>query len=200
MGGEYTSRLVRLEYPGGVYRFSCTRCGRCCSGGPNVALTVFDIARISLFLRLDPEVFLRNYTRVIVADIVPYAVLKGDEKGRCPFLAYRHDGSTLCVIYPVRPMRCRLYPILVESLRPHVYLDPESPGVGRGRLKRLPVRLIEQYVRERRRHYRILYRLIVEEGYPAIEALRKAVEMAVEEARRGAEWASPSYLDSLGET
>jgi len=195
---EYTKRLIPLE-AGARYRFRCTRCGRCCSGGPNVALTVYDVVRMARFLRMGWRSFLRGYVKVIIADLFPHMLLRGDERGRCLFLAVKHDGTTLCTIYPARPMRCRLYPVLVESLRPRrVYLDPRSPGVGQGPEKPYPARLLAQYVEERRRHYRLLSRLIVEEGLEPLEALYRALEEAWEEAEKGAKWADLDYVEALG--
>jgi Fe-S-cluster containining protein len=197
---EYTSRLIPVPLEG-RFRFRCTRCGRCCSGGPNVALTVYDVVRMARFLRMGWKSFLRGYVKVIIADLWPHMLLRGDERGRCLFLAQRHDGTKLCVIYPARPMRCRLYPVLVESLEPRtVYLDPRSPGVGRGPERPLPRRLIQQYIEERRRHYRLLHRLIVEEGMEPLQALYRALEEAWKEAEEGAEWADLDYVEGLGST
>lgn len=197
---EYTKRLIPVK-PGQPIRFRCTRCGRCCSGGPNVALTVYDVVRMARFLRMHWKQFLRGYVKVIIADLIPHMLLKGDERGRCLFLATRHDGTTLCVIYPARPMRCRLYPLLVESLQPKtLYLDPRSPGVGQGPPRPQPERLIRQYIEERRRHYRIIHQLVVEQGLPPLQALYKALEQAWQEAENGAEWADLDHLAALGST
>lgn len=196
----YTSRLIAVPR-GGRFRFRCTRCGRCCSGGPNVALTVYDVVRMARFLRMGWRSFLKGYVKVIIADLWPHMLLRGDERGRCLFLAQRHDGTTLCVIYPARPMRCRLYPLLVESLNPQtLYLDPRSPGVGQGPERPLPENLIRQYVAERRQHYTLLHRLIVEKGMEPLQALYTALEEAWREAEQGAEWASLDYIESLGST
>ncbi|ABM79936.1 YkgJ family cysteine cluster protein [Hyperthermus butylicus] len=195
---EYTSKLIRVPL-GGMFRFRCTRCGRCCSGGPNVVLTIFDVVRMARFLRVSWRNFLRGYVKIVVADVYPFMLLRGDERNRCFFLAEKHDGTKLCVIYPARPMRCRLYPILVEDFSvKHVFVDPKSPGVGQGRLRPLPRRLIEQYVWERKEHYQRLHKLIVNEGLPPLRALYRALEDAWAEAEKGAQWADLDWLESLG--
>ncbi len=195
---DYTRRLIGLRV-GDLFRFRCTRCGRCCSGGPNVSLTVFDVVRMARFLSISWKGFLRAYVKVIIADLIPHMVLRGDDKGRCLFLAEKASGEKLCVIYPARPMRCRLYPVLVEDLSgERVFLDPRSPGVGRGSPRPLPRRLIEHYIWERREHYRRLYRVIVEEGFLPIRGLYRVLEEAWEEAEKGAPWADLDYLAGLG--
>ena len=197
---SYTERLIPVE-PGGRIRFRCTRCGRCCSGGPNVALTAYDVVRMARFLGIHWREFLKAYVKVIIADLVPHMLLRGDERGRCLFLAQRHDGTTLCTIYPARPMRCRLYPLLVESLAPRrLYLDPRSPGVGQGPEKPVPRDLVKAYIEERKRHYRRLHQLIVEEGLEPLEALEKLLDEAWREAEQGAEWADLDKLQALGST
>jgi Fe-S-cluster containining protein len=195
---EYTSRLIKLNI-NDKFRFKCTRCGRCCSGGPNVALTIFDVVRMARFLRISWKSFLKGYVKVIIADLFPFMLLRGDDRGRCLFLAEKLDGTKLCVIYPARPMRCRLYPVLVEDLRGReVYIDPKSPGVGRGDLRPLPRKLIEHYIWERKEHYSRLYNLIIVQGYPPLEALYKALDDAWREAEEGAFWADLDWLNSLG--
>jgi hypothetical protein len=198
---SYRSRLLEVPVDG-EFRFKCTRCGACCSGGPNVSLTVFDVVRMAKFLKMHWRDFLRGYVKVIVADVLPFMALRGDEQGRCLLLYERHDGTTECTVYPARPMRCRLYPVLVEDLGgQRVYLDPKSPGVGRGSGRPLPRRLVSQYIGERRRHYQLLYKLVVEEGMDPLEALERAIEEAWRESEEcGKEcWSDLDYLDSLGE-
>ncbi len=193
-------RYVKLAVgrPTGV-RFRCIRCDMCCGTGPNIALTVFDVVRMARFLRIGWREFVKAYVKVIVADVIPFMSLKGDERGRCLFLYYKPSGETVCTIYPARPMRCRLYPILVEQLDTSVvYLDTVCPGVGQGKELRVPRRLVEQYVWERREHYRRLTRLILDEGLHPLEALEAVLEEAWREAEKGAKWADLDYLESLG--
>ncbi|BEP18283.1 hypothetical protein PYJP_16350 [Pyrofollis japonicus] len=197
---EYTARLIRLR-ASDMFRFRCTRCGRCCSGGPNVSLTIFDVVRMARFLEIDWKSFLKGYVKVIIADLMPHMLLRGDDKGRCLFLAEKPSGEKLCVIYPARPMRCRLYPVLVEDLSgKHVFLDPRSPGVGQGPERPLPRKLISHYIWERREHYKRLYKLIFDDGMAPLKALYKSLEDAWREAEAGAKWADLDYLESLGST
>ncbi len=184
--------------PQGSFRFECIRCDFCCGTGPNVSLTIFDIVRIARFLRIHYRDVLRSYVKVIVADLVPFFSLRDKGNGECVFMERKPSGETLCVIYPARPMKCRLYPVIVESLRPRrVYLDNMCPGVGRGRETRVPRRLLEQYLEERRRHYEIVLRLVME-GFEPEEVVETALEEAWREAERGARWADLDYIESLG--
>ncbi len=182
------------------FRFKCIRCDFCCGTGPNIALTVFDVIRIARFLRISWREALQRYTKVIIADLFPFIALRDKGDGDCVFLERKPNGETLCVIYPARPMRCRLYPIIVEALSEEgLYLDLECPGVGQGGEVEAPRRLVAQYIWERREHYRRLYKYIVEEGMEPMRALEKVFEETWREAEEGAKWADLDYLESLGQ-
>ncbi len=184
---------------GGAFRFKCVRCDFCCGTGPNIALTVFDVIRIARFLRISWREALERYTRVIIADIIPFIALRDKGNGECIFLERKPSGETLCVIYPARPMRCRLYPVIIEALGENgMYLDLECPGIGEGDEVRVPERLARQYIWERKEHYRRLLSLILDEGVEPLAALEKVFEDAWREAEKGAKWADLDYLESLG--
>jgi Fe-S-cluster containining protein len=160
---------------------------------------VFDIVRIARFLKVGWKSVLLGYVKIIVADVIPFLSLAGDDRGRCRFLYYRVDGTTVCTIYPARPMRCRLYPILVEQLGGgEVYVDGKCPGLNRGKPLRLPKNLYTQYIWERREHYTRLFRLVVEQGMHPLRALERVLDSAWREAESGAKWADLDYLNSLG--
>lgn len=191
------ARYTPIE-PSGSFRFECVRCDFCCGTGPNVSLTIFDIVRIARFLRIHYRDVLRSYVKVIVADLVPFFSLRDKGNGECVFMERKPSGETLCVIYPARPMKCRLYPVIVESLRPRrLYVDNMCPGVGRGRETRVPEGLLRQYLEERRRHYELVSRLVLE-GLEPMEVVERALDEAWREAEAGAPWADLDYVESLG--
>ncbi|AEM39433.1 protein of unknown function UPF0153 [Pyrolobus fumarii 1A] len=189
-------RVLRLDE---AFRFKCVRCDFCCGTGPNVSLTAFDIVRIAKFLGIGWRDVLKSYVKVIIADIVPFFSLRDKGNGECVFMERKPSGETLCVIYPARPMRCRLYPVIIESLKPErFYLDLMCPGVDKGSETRVSMRLIEEYVRERREHYRRLFRLVYEEGLEPQDAVERLLEEVWKEAEGGAEWADLDKLEMLG--
>jgi len=192
------ARYERLGLDSG-FRFKCVRCDRCCGTGPNVSLTCFDVVRMARFTDTEWRGFIKLYVNVIVADVFPFMSIRG-VGGRCPFL---HEGGegTLCVIYPARPLKCRLYPLVLAGVRPEsLYLDKYCPGVGVGPLVKPPERLIKHYSWELRSHYTRLSRLVLEEGLEPLEALEELLEEAWREAEEGAEWADLDYIESLGAT
>ncbi|WP_022670643.1 YkgJ family cysteine cluster protein [Hippea alviniae] len=89
--------------------FDDTRCktckALCCIGEGYVFLTNEDIERISEFLGLKREDFLKTYTRKVFGKIALIdLVIKGEK--RCVFL----DDNYRCEIYPVRPKQCESFP------------------------------------------------------------------------------------------
>ena len=193
MRRSYVSRYTKVS---SSFKFRCTRCGLCCSGGPNVSITVFDAVRIASFLKIEPKVFIENYTNIIIADIIPVLALKGDKDGHCLFLYRDVSGKASCAIYPARPLRCRLYPLLVEGLSfNQVYIDPKSPGVGQGFERPLPNRLIELYIEERLTHYRLLLDLLLNRGLNPVDAIYEAFHLILKRGRV----VSIDEIDKLGE-
>ena len=169
------SRYVRLS-AGSKFRFKCTRRGQCCKGGPNVALTVFDVVRIAKYLNKHWSELIPTYIKVIIADMVPFMSLRGI-RDECIFLRHNKDGTVYCEIYPARPMRCRLYPLIPAAPgADYVYLDPKCPGVGTGPEREVPKRALEKYYREVKEHYNMLMKKILDEGMEPDEALEEVLE------------------------
>jgi Fe-S-cluster containining protein len=80
--------------------FRCKRCGLCCSTpGAGVILEEGDIRRICEFIGSKKR--LRSYCK-IGADSNTWIL-----KQPCPF----YDAKAGCMIYPVRPLTCSLYPL-----------------------------------------------------------------------------------------
>ena len=169
------TRYVKLSVDS-KFRFKCTRKGQCCKGGPNVALTVFDVVRIARYLNKHWSELIPTYIKVIIADMVPFMSLRGI-RDECIFLRHNEDGTVYCEVYPVRPMRCRLYPLIPAAPgADYVYLDPKCPGVGSGPEREVPRKALERYYQEVREHYKMLMKKILDEGMEPDEALEEVLE------------------------
>lgn len=159
----------------------CTRCGRCCSTGPNVALTAYDICRIAKYLGVNWRSLRGKYVIAYIADMIPVPALRG-LGDKCAFLEIR-DGLPTCTIYPVRPMRCRLYPFqpISPSKPDSIQVDTKCLGVGEGDYVEPPWSVLEEYYEELRSHYKALYKLIFEEGYDPLTALEELIDKVCRE-------------------
>jgi len=109
-------------------RFSCTQCGRCCTGAPGyVWVTQREVEALRAFLRTTPEDFARRYLR----KVGPRASLIEKPNGDCIF----YDRG--CTVYPARPDQCRTFPFWSENLKSRSAWDAaadDCPGMGSGRL------------------------------------------------------------------
>jgi Fe-S-cluster containining protein len=110
-------------------RFTCTRCGACCTGAPGyVWVNAEEIARLAAHVGKTPEAFSRAYVRR-VGDRFS---LKEKQGGDCVFW----DSREGCTVYPARPVQCQTWPFWPENIE-----TPESwehvtsvcPGSGQGR-------------------------------------------------------------------
>jgi len=156
------------------FRFKCTRKAFCCRGGPNVSLTVHDLIRIAKYLKKDWRELIPTYVKVIIADFVPFLVLRGI-RNECVFLRKGENGYE-CEIYPVRPYRCKLYPIVPKAIgSEEVYLDLKCPGLWEGPEKEVPKESLKKYYEEVKEHYQIIMKYVMEGAEPE-EALEKAIE------------------------
>jgi uncharacterized protein len=111
-------------------RFSCTRCGHCCTGEPGfVWVEDPDLAVIADYLDLPVGQLLAMYTRLTARG----RTLREKGNGDCVF----YDRGSGCTIYPVRPPQCQTWPFWESNVE-----TPESwqrtcevcPGSGQGEL------------------------------------------------------------------
>ncbi len=111
-------------------RFTCTRCGNCCTGEPGyVWVSDEEIDAIAKLRREPRDQVVGLYTRA--SSRGPTLREKGN--GDCIF----YDRSAGCTIYPVRPRQCRTWPFWESNLRtPETWSHTQRhcPGVGQGEL------------------------------------------------------------------
>ena len=85
--------------------FACQRCGGCCKGYGGTYLTPSDTERISRYLGMTPERFMREVCQM---------------SGGKPVIAQAENGYCIlwdqqCNIHPVKPRMCRRWPF-IESI------------------------------------------------------------------------------------
>jgi Fe-S-cluster containining protein len=111
-------------------RFTCTRCGDCCTGEPgHVWVDDRDLAALADHLGEDVEQVKALYTRWASRGRTLREKLNGD----CVFF----DRQQGCTVYPARPPQCRTWPFWERNLA-----TPEEwrkacdvcPGSGQGEL------------------------------------------------------------------
>uniref|UniRef100_A0A7J3ZJJ5 YkgJ family cysteine cluster protein n=1 Tax=Fervidicoccus fontis TaxID=683846 RepID=A0A7J3ZJJ5_9CREN len=184
---ERASIVVRAGLEEG-FTFSCRRCALCCSTGPNVTLTVFDVVRLARHLNINPLVFLRVYAKVVIADYIPVVALQGDFKGRCVFLGLDKEAA-YCKVYDCRPARCRLYPLKpISPSSTFLELDEKCPGWYKSPASRTLVAPEEyaRYATEVKEHYKTLWYRIFEKGEDPVTALYNTIRHVAEQVKNSA--------------
>lgn len=92
-------------------RFTCTGCGKCCSGSPGVVWVSDEEAdKISKLLKISKEVFIKKYTRLI-GNKLSLIERKNQGSYDCIFLK-----DKMCQVYEDRPLQCRTFPWWKENL------------------------------------------------------------------------------------
>jgi len=82
--------------------FECKMCGTCCFGEGGIRLGEKDIKQISRFLEISSESFLSTYCETRNGRLY----IKTGPDGYCIF----HDREKQCLIHPVAPPACSLWP------------------------------------------------------------------------------------------
>jgi uncharacterized protein len=111
-------------------RFTCTRCGHCCTGEPGfVWVSDDEIDAIAAFRRQTRGEILGLYTKVAQRK----RSLREKENGDCVF----YEQGAGCTIYDVRPRQCRTWPFWESNIRsPQAWEGTTRicPGSGQGEL------------------------------------------------------------------
>ncbi|WP_068470944.1 YkgJ family cysteine cluster protein [Candidatus Protochlamydia phocaeensis] len=101
-------------YKDGLH-FSCTQCGKCCTGSPGfVWVSEQEMAEMAQFLKISIKDFKRLYVRRLHNRYL--LVEKKSQNHDCVFYKDRK-----CQVYQARPSQCRTYPFWKENL-----LSPQS--------------------------------------------------------------------------
>jgi len=121
-------------------RFSCTRCGGCCSANEDYHVYVNDaeVEKIRVFLGLGRSWFKRRY---LARDEDGSLILQARDNGACIMLG--KDGC--CRVYAVRPVQCATYPFWPEVVKTTAAWRRESrrcEGIDHGEI--IPVEQIEK--------------------------------------------------------
>lgn len=89
--------------------FSCTQCGKCCTGRPGYTWVSLDeIEAIADHLKISLNEFASNFLRKVDGK---WSLLEFSSSYDCVFLKDKR-----CSIYPVRPKQCRSFPWWKETL------------------------------------------------------------------------------------
>jgi Fe-S-cluster containining protein len=111
-------------------RFTCTRCGHCCTGEPGYVWVNEEEIRALAEYRGEPVAEVHGlYTRAAGKR----RTLREKENGDCVF----YDRDAGCTVYPVRPRQCRTWPFWESNV-----ITPKAwqrtcgvcPGSGQGEL------------------------------------------------------------------
>jgi len=116
-----------FEKAGGL-RFSCTRCGNCCTRPGPVLFPPDDLKRAAIHLSLAPGQFKKRYKLFREEGI---DTLDPGDGQPCTF----YDPEAGCTIYEGRPTQCRTWPFWPEVVKRRYSWDRaslECPGMGRG--------------------------------------------------------------------
>jgi Fe-S-cluster containining protein len=122
-------------------RFSCTRCGNCCTGEAGfVWVDENEIQAIADRLKVSVEEVIGIYTKILYEK----RSLKEKLNGDCVFF----EKEKGCTIYDIRPRQCRTWPFWESTTRTEEAwqrTQRNCPGAGQGEL--IPVEEITRRIR-----------------------------------------------------
>mgnify|MGYP002779384018 CR=1 FL=1 len=122
--------------------FTCTQCGKCCTGAPGF-VWVDDAEAKAIAARLGEP--LREFLAVYTREARGKRTLREKANGDCVFW----EAGRGCTVYPVRPKQCRTWPFWESNLEsPEAWerTVDDCPGSGEGQF--FPVDEILKRMRE----------------------------------------------------
>ena len=122
-----------LWYVGGLY-FKCMQCGRCCSGPAEgyIWVTKPEIKLIADFLKIKSQQLRQKYLKRVG---LRTTIVEQPGTKDCIFLQEANDQKR-CMIYPVRPGQCRMWPFWPSNLTSSAAWNKAAQkcgGINRGR-------------------------------------------------------------------
>lgn len=119
-------------------QFTCTRCGKCCTGEPGYVWVTDAEAEAIARHRGEP---LREFVAVYTRMSRGRRTLREKANGDCVFW----EAGRGCTVYPVRPPQCRTWPFWdsnVETPEDWKHTAEACPGCGKGEV--IPVEEISR--------------------------------------------------------
>jgi len=111
-------------------RFTCTRCGNCCTGAPGfVWVSPEELATLADYLGQPVEQVFALHTRVVNGEMS----LNEKPDGDCVFW----DRKAGCTVYEARPTQCRTWPFWQSTTKTKAdwkRTQESCPGAGKGEL------------------------------------------------------------------
>lgn len=111
-------------------QFSCTRCGKCCTGEPGY-VWVNDEELAAIAARRGEPV--EQVERLLTRPVRTKRTLREQANGDCVF----YDRKQGCTIYDIRPRQCRTWPFWESNVKtPETWEQTKKvcPGSGHGDL------------------------------------------------------------------
>lgn len=125
--------------------FSCTGCGKCCTGFPGyVWLEADEIERLASYLQMDKESFLKKYTRTVGDRI---SLKEHPSTFACPLLK-----DKVCTVHEAKPKQCRTFPFWKENVASEkAWLETASfcEGINHKEAAFVPFSEIQKNVKEK---------------------------------------------------
>jgi hypothetical protein len=115
-------------------RFSCTQCGKCCTGAPGFTwINDEEIDALVLHFGISRAEFLSRYTKTAWRKGEQRISLSEKPGGDCVF----YQRGRGCTVYGLRPKQCKTWPFwgrLVASKTDWEDAAVDCPGINRGEL------------------------------------------------------------------
>ncbi len=92
-----------------TFKFHCTQCGKCCRNRDDILLSAFDIFKMSRYLKMNPEEFVKKYCNWYIGENSRIPIIRLNSVGknyRCPLLR-----NNKCSVHAVKPAVCAMFPL-----------------------------------------------------------------------------------------
>ena len=104
-------------------KLGCDTCNKCCVYRGDIRLTPINVCEISKYLNISIHDFIMKYTDRLEGNLFELVLKTRGDLKEC--ILYNQENNK-CLIHPVKPMQCVMFPLYPENIKVDNWLNDNN--------------------------------------------------------------------------